>query len=157
VVAALPDLLGDVTARATTIELSRELLAAREAVRDEVVSRDRATILGLLATSTIIAAVVVLAGTVGSRRDFGRRRALGATRLQLAVLVVFATLWPALMGATLGTSLGTAAVWFALDRTIDPGFALAVAYLTTFALVAASVIPAAIAASRDPLRVLRVP
>lgn len=150
-------MLGTDAASASTVERSPALLAAREAVRDEVARRDRTLVLILLAVAMVLAGLVVFAGTLGGRRDFGRRRALGATRGQLTMLVMLGTLWPALLGASAGTIAGWAYLGSQLGRAPDPSFPLSVGILAILAVVAASALPAVFAASRDPLRVLRVP
>ncbi|MBI2762431.1 MAG: hypothetical protein HYX54_01555 [Chloroflexi bacterium] len=153
----IPALVGSAAANAITIERSSVLLQAREAVKDEVARRDRTLVLAILAVAMALAGVVIFAGTVGARRDFGRRRALGATQGQLTVLVVLGTLWPALGGTAVGTILGWGYVGTRVGYLPDWRFPLAVGILTVLVLVAASALPAAVAATRDPLRVIRVP
>jgi putative ABC transport system permease protein len=154
---SLPALVGMDAARLTSVERGAGLIAARQAVRDEVARRDRLLVAALLGVATAIACVVVFAGTIAGRKDFGRRRALGATQLQLSVLVMLASLWPAAVGGATGAGIG----WFYLasrsSQPVDGQFPLSVGVLTVLLLVTASAIPAAIAATRDPLRVLRVP
>ena len=150
-------LIGDAAAAGSDLEGSPALLAAREAVRDEVGRRDRLLVLVLLAAAMVLACVVVFAGTVAGRRDFGRRRALGATRGQLTLLVMLGTLWPSLGGAALGVLAGWAYLGSQLGRLADPRFPVAVGILIILALTLVSALPAAWAATRDPLRVLRVP
>lgn len=100
---------------------------------------------------------MVFTGTIAGRRDFGRRRALGASQRQLTILVMLTTLWPALIGAVVGTALGTAYLGSLLGHFSDWRFPVSVGVLTVIALVLSSAPPAAVAATRDPLRVLRVP
>ncbi len=157
VVANLPALVGDDAAAFTTVQRGAGLLAAREAVRDEVTSRDRQLVVLLLAVAMGVACLVVFAGTVAARRDFGRRRALGATRAQLTVLVMLTTLWPAVVGVLVGAAAGWLYVASRLGGAPTASFPVAVAVLTVLALVTASAIPAAVAATRDPLQVLRTP
>jgi len=157
IVAALPVLLGSEAVGGVTIEESELLRDAQAAVRNEVVRRDRALIVAILGVATTLGGIVVLATTLGARRDFGRRRALGATRGQLVVLVVLTTLWPTLIGVIGGTVVGAVYLGSRLGRVPDPAFPLAVAILTGLCLVAGSVGPAIAAATRDPVRVLRIP
>lgn len=154
---SIPAMLGVAATRGSTIERSRQLLSAREAVRDEVAGRDRMLVVALLAVATLLAALVVFAGTISSRRDFGRRRALGATQPQLVCLVIVSTLLPAISGTLIGTLGGWLYLSSRIGHLADPQFSLSVAILTVLALGAASAGPAAVAATRDPLRVLRVP
>jgi len=155
--AHLRDLIGGAIGDSVSIEWSPELLAARASVRDEVARRDRLLVLALLASAAILAGIVVFTWTLGARRDFGRRRALGASRSQLVLLVVTATAMPALAGAALGSLAGWAYLSAQLGGPADPRFALAVGTLAVLACCGASIPPALLAAGRDPLRVLRVP
>jgi len=150
-------MVGTDAAGGLTVDRSPELIAAREAVRDEVARRDRILILAILAVATVVAGIVVFAGTIAGRRDFGRRRALGATQGQLMWVVITSTLVPALAGALAGALVGWVYLSTRLGHLGDPRFSISVAILTVLALGAASAAPAAVAATRDPLKVLRVP
>jgi putative ABC transport system permease protein len=81
---------------------------------------------------------------------------LGATRGQIATLVIGRTLIPAGLGAILG---GIAAAVWGRTQTHAPGpdFTIAVAVLCLLAAAIAAVPPALIAITRDPVRVLRTP
>lgn len=154
---SIRNLIGTRAASEATVGTSEALLAAKAAVNDEIVRSARRLVTVVLVAGMIMACIVVFSGTVGSRRDFGRRRALGATRGQLTLLVMAATLWPTLAGALAGTFAGWAYVGLQLSRPADPRFPVAVGVLTVIGLTAASALPALHAATRDPLRVLRVP
>jgi putative ABC transport system permease protein len=156
-VAARIDALIGSTSSQVTVERSPALLEARQAVQDEVASRDRQLVLLLLGAAMTIACLVVFAGSIAGRRDFGRRRALGATQLQLTMLVILSTAWPALVGASLGAVLGWVYLGAKLGHVADWQFPASVAVLVVIAMMAASAVPAAFAATRDPLRVLRAP
>ncbi|MCL2595453.1 MAG: hypothetical protein FWD83_08045 [Promicromonosporaceae bacterium] len=122
----------------------------------------------LAANSRIIAAVVLAAGmgftglalalSVGAqRRDFGRRRALGASRSLLMSLVLLEGAIPALLGAIAGTSIGIITLALLHDVTPDLAFALSVPALALIAVLIASIPAALTAAYRDPVAILRVP
>jgi putative ABC transport system permease protein len=157
VIAAIPNLVGRDARPDIRIEASKQLVEARAAVRDELVARDRIVIVALLIVGTLVSSLVVFAGTMTARRDFGRRRALGATRGQLTALVIMATAWPAIGGATLGALLGWAYLVSVMGYLVPPNFPAAVAVLTVVSFAGAAGIPASYAATRDPLTVLRVP
>lgn len=157
VATALSQLIGNSASGGATVERSQALLAAREAVRTEVARGDRLLVGALVGAGVSLGSAVVSAGTLANRRDFGRRRALGATRIQLTVLVMLQTLWPSIAGALLGLAVGFAYLWSQLGRVPSWQFPTSLALLTILALVTASAAPAGIAAGRDPLRVLRVP
>jgi putative ABC transport system permease protein len=153
----LASMAGLGTSTNVTVERSQSLLDARNAVADEVAQRDRQLVLAILAAATALACIVVFTGTIASRRDFGRRRALGASQRQLTILVMLTTLWPSLIGAILGTAVGSVYLGSMLGHMPDLRFPVSVGVLTVIALVCSSALPAAVAATRDPLRVLRVP
>jgi putative ABC transport system permease protein len=157
IAASLPAVTGLGPGSGVTVERSQSLLDARGAVADEVATRDRQMVIVILAAATALACIVVFTGTIAGRRDFGRRRALGASQRQLTILVMLTTLWPSLIGAVLGTAVGSAYLGSLLGHTPDWRFPVSVGVLTVIALVCSSAPPAAVAATRDPLRVLRVP
>jgi len=122
----------------------------------------------LAANSRIIAAIVLVAGmgftglalalSVGAqRRDFGRRRALGASRSLLMSLVLLEGAIPALLGAIAGTTIGIAALALIYDVASDLAFTLSVPALAIIAVIIASVPAALTAAYRDPVAIVRVP
>lgn len=150
-------LVGGPAGTSASVEWSQDLLAARTAVQDEVARRDRMLVVGLLSLAAVMAGTVVFTWTLSARRDFGRRRALGASRSQLVVLVVAATALPALAGALLGSLAGWVYLSAQVGGASNPTFALAVGVLSVLACCGAAVPPAVLSATRDPLRVLRVP
>lgn len=154
---AIPSMIGNDASTAVTIERSPALLQARDAVADEVARQSRGLVVALLGGSMALAGTVVLAGTLAGRRDFGRRRALGASRRQLTILVTLSTLWPALIGSSLGAGVGWVYLSSQLGQAASWEFPVAIGILTAQALSVASTLPAAHAATRDPLQVLRVP
>ncbi len=91
------------------------------------------------------------------RRDFGRRRALGATRPTIIGLIATQTLLLAALGAALGATVATTLIWQRTGLPPDWPFTTAIITLTTLAATTASLPPAIIAAYRDPLTILRVP
>jgi putative ABC transport system permease protein len=155
--ALLPSLMGADMEGTYSIERSPALLAARDAVRDEVTRRDRVFVVAILAAGALVVCVVVSAGVMAARRDFGRRRALGASRTQLLALVVLGTLFPACIGVAAGTLAGWAYLASRVGYAPAWEFPVALVVLTLLVTGLAAALPAAIAATRDPLRVLRVP
>ncbi|RII99095.1 lipoprotein ABC transporter permease [Clavibacter michiganensis] len=107
-------------------------------------------------TATLVAAI--LYGLVMLRRkDFGRRRALGASRgLIIALLLIQIGLLSAVGGA-LGSGVASLSMVVSADPLPSFAYFLAVAILATAVGVIAAVVPAIAAARRDPLKELRVP
>lgn len=140
-----------------TIETSGSLLQVRAAVQGELGSWGRNMVALVLAAGLILTALNVLGAVTTRRRDFGRRRALGASRLDIAVLVAGQTLAIATMGAAAGVAIGTAVMAGVVGTAADVEFSIAVTVLAVLAAAIASLPPALIAAFRDPVRILRVP
>jgi putative ABC transport system permease protein len=155
--AMLSDILQDAAPGDVTIETSAELAAIRSAVAGELGTHARTTVLGILALSTLLVAVNLLALVTMRRKDFGRRRALGATRALITTLLLTQTSVLAIIGAVLGAA--ATMVGLAATGNPTPGvqFTLAVTAAAVLAATLAALPPALIAARRDPLHELRVP
>lgn len=153
----ITNLLRGRAAQPATVEVAQDLAAVRAAVRGELGGAGRATVLQTLAAGLLLAILTIYAGLQGRRRDFGRRRALGATRGQLTAIVIAQVVVAAAPGALLGAVGGTAIV-VALSGS-GPGwqYPAAVAVLTISAMALAATVPAVAAAWRDPVSALRVP
>lgn len=154
---AASGLIGPSEPGQVSVEVSDDLVLAQAVVRGELGGFGRAIVVQALAAGLVLMALAVLAGVNGRRRDFGRRRALGATRSELVGVIVAQALWSALPGVAVGASAGSA-----LARTLSgswPGweFPLAVAVLTVLSAALSALVPAVLAAIRDPVVALRVP
>ncbi len=95
-------------------------------------------------------------GVLVRQRDLGRRRALGADRPTIITLVVTRTLIAATLGALAGTAAAVVITTSSGVRA-PAGFIGAVAILALLTAAIAAIPPAAIAAYRDPVAVLRTP
>jgi putative ABC transport system permease protein len=153
----LRSLLRDTQPDQVTIETSTQLAAIRAAVAGQLGTHARSTVLAILAVSALLVAVNLLALITMRRKDFGRRRALGATRGLIITLLLTQVTLLALTGATLGTT--GALTTLAATGNPQPGtqFTLATATAAVLAATLAALPPALIAARRDPLHELRVP
>lgn len=139
------------------VETSAELAEIRAAVDGEIGAYSRTTVLGVAGLTIVLTAVSLLALMNGRRRDFGRRRALGAGRSLIAALVLLQVTGPAVLGALLGI-LGIQAWLLATDQP-RPGltFTFAVGVVAVLCALLAALAPAVIASRRDPVHELRVP
>lgn len=139
------------------VEVAEDLALVRAAVRGELGGAGRDTVLQTLGAGLALAALTIYAGLQGRRKDFGRRRALGATRAQLTLIVVVQVVLAALPGVVLGGLGGAIAV--TLIAGTGPGwtYPVAVGGLTLAAMGVAAMVPAVFAAWRDPIAALRVP
>lgn len=139
------------------IETSETLAQVRAAVAGELGRFGRQLVLMVLAAAVVLIGLTVYGSVTTRRRDFGRRRALGASRTALVALVVAQTGFVAAVGATMGTTVGTIIAHRLSGASLQPDFIVAVATLCILAAAIASLPPAIIAAHRDPVRILRVP
>lgn len=156
-VARIPALLGGETGGRVAVESSAELAALRRSLESELGSFSTTVTAGVSGLGMAVVGIVVFAGVGLRQRDFGRRRALGASRATLFGLVLAQTLLPALAG--LGAGIGAGAAIVARLAGGLPAGALvgALVVLDVLAVVAAAAVPALVAAYRDPVRALRVP
>lgn len=139
------------------IETSEGAIALRDVVAGTLGSSGRQLMAGLLGVGLVLVLVTMLGAVAGRRRDFGRRRALGASRSAVVVLVLVQTMVAAVLGAGLGTGAGVLAVRASSGLVPSPEFVAAVGALAILVALAGSVPPALVAAMRDPVRILRVP
>ena len=139
----------------TMITVSSPLTAARTALEldAQLAASARQLLAIVLGAGLFLVATVVLADVMIRSRDLGRRRTLGIGRLDLVLLVSVRTALAAVPGAALaaaaGLSLGMA------DAMVPPRVVVAIAVLGIATAFAAAVPPAAFAARRDPVRVMR--
>lgn len=127
-----------------------------EAITGQLTEFGRSLLLLILGAGAFLVAVVVLADVLIRRRDLGRRRTLGITRPDLIALVTLRTAVSATFGAALGS--GASYLWLAREGVPVPvDFAVAVAVLAALTAAVACFPPAAFAASRDPVEVMRTP
>lgn len=132
------------------------VIALRETIQSTLASNSRQLMLGILGIGLVISCVVSFSLVNRTRRDIGRRRALGASRSAIVLLVLTQTGASALLGAVLAT--GTSYLIGARISVAPPvSFGISVALLTTLVAALGAIPPALSAAFRDPVRILRVP
>lgn len=139
-----------------TIQSATALATLQGEIAGDLGLFGRQLLLLVLGAGVVLTSVVVLADVLLRRTDLGRRRALGATRRGLIALVTLRALIAAVIGASLGTSLSLALLrtW---EINVPATFAAGTVILTLLSTLAAALGPAAIAATRDPVSVLRTP
>jgi putative ABC transport system permease protein len=149
--------LGVQDATKVQVTTSDNLSQLRATIQGQLGSFGRELTLVVFAVTGVLTAGMLYAFTTAKRKDFGRRRALGASRSMVFTLVLTQTGLLALVGVILGctTALGILAV----GATPLPGvaFVAAVAVLAIAVSLTAAALPALGAARRDPIRELRVP
>ncbi|WP_235038063.1 ABC transporter permease [Microbacterium sp. 18062] len=140
-----------------TVQTSETLAQLRGLVQGQLVSFSRGLVLALLAVTGILLAVLLYGLVMMRRKDFGRRRALGATRSSIISLLIAQTLILTTAGITLGTLTGAAILLATGDPWPGISFTAALAILTLLTATLAAIAPAIVASRRDPIRELRVP
>lgn len=154
---AVLGLLGPVDREGVTVETSAELAAIRAAVSGELGGYGRGTVLVILAVAALLVAVNLLGLVTMRRKDFGRRRALGASQALIVGLVLAQVTLLAAAGAGVGTGVCLLGLLVAGEPIPGVAFTAAVAVAAVLTAALAAVVPAVIAARRDPLHELRVP
>jgi len=145
------------SASSLSVQTSETLAGVRAAVAGELGRFSRSLVLLVLGVGLVLVALTVHGAVTLRRQDFGRRRALGASRGAIVALVAVRNAIVGAVGAAIGVSAGVFLVWRWTGAAPRPLFTLAVAVLAVLATLAASLPPALVAAYRDPVRVLRVP
>lgn len=149
VVASDPDLI--------RIEKPSAAADLERVISGELGSAARRSTTLILATSGLLILIVAIMVVGSRRRDVGRWRALGASRSAVVAGFVIEVVVPVVLGASVGAL--SAQLWnqAAHDFRNSWIFAGALVVDATLVAVTAAVAPAIAAASRDPVRVLRVP
>ncbi len=140
-----------------TITTSEALAQLRALVQGQLGAFGRGLVLLILAVSGLLVAAILTGLVTLRRKDFGRRRALGATRGLIVSILLTQTLVLATLGAALGSGVASMVLAFSGDPLPGLAFTAAIAVLAIAVSVVAALIPAVVAARRDPIRELRVP
>lgn len=157
VVAAVAPILAAASTTSYSIETTSALSELAETIAVETSPGFRAISVGVFVVSSALVAILLTVLVTLRRRDFGRRRALGASQSYVLALVLGQGLVISALGAASGTVLAWAAL-LAAGRAVPPvGYVLGVAVLASVGGTISAILPAAIAARRDPARELRTP
>lgn len=144
-----PDLL--------TIDTSPELIQLQSVLTGQLGALSRQMALGALLVGLVLVALTMTLALNSRRRDYGRRRALGASRSALLSLTLLEAAAAVAAGTLLGAITGTLIVTQLTGTTPPPLFITAAATLTLITGTTAAIPPAWLAAIRDPMLILRVP
>lgn len=154
---AVESVLGSSAAMGASLESSEEMATLRGVLQSDLSSRGRELVLGVLVATAVLVASIMQSLVLLRRRDFGRRRALGASRGIIVGLVLAQTTVLSAIGAVIGNA--AAAIVLVAAREPLPGadYFVALAVLATGIGAVAAVTPAVVASRRDPVVELRVP
>ncbi|GEP26482.1 hypothetical protein CLE01_10800 [Cryobacterium levicorallinum] len=140
-----------------TLTTSEGLATLRALIEGQLGSFGRNLVIVIFALTASLVAAILYGFVMLRRKDFGRRRALGAS--QGLIIGLLLTQMAFLSG--IGAVIGCAATAISLVITGDPlpgiAFFVAVSVLAIAVGVIAALLPASVAARRDPLAELRVP
>lgn len=139
-----------------TVQTSEQLARLRALVQGQLGSFSRGLVIVMLALTGSLVAVIQFGLVMMRRKDFGRRRALGATRSLIVGLLLCQTALLAAAGAALGVAVGYGFLVASGDPLPGTAFTLAIAVLGVVTAVVAAVVPAIVASRREPIRELRV-
>lgn len=168
VIAARPDLVSSVSQAVQSVlavddpskvklSTSESLANLRALVEGQLGSFSRNLVVIIFTLTAILVAAILYGLVLLRRKDFGRRRALGASRGLIVSLLL--TQMAAL--SILGAITGSISAALGLAATGDPlpslDFFVAVSALAIAVGLVAALLPAIAAAGRDPLKELRVP
>lgn len=168
VIAARPDLVAPVSQALlsvlavddptkVTLSTSENIATLRALIEGQLGSFGRELVLAIFALTGVLVAAILSGLTALRRKDFGRRRALGASQKLIVSLLLTQMAVLAIVGATLGTAGALLALTFVDDPLPGMPFTVAVAVLAITVGLVAALAPALAAATRDPIRELRVP
>lgn len=139
------------------VQISDNALQLRSVLSGTLGASARQLMAIVLGTGLLLVAVTVTGAVAARRRDFGRQRALGATRSAIVALVLTQSGIAAGIGTLLGLAVGLPVTRVIAGALPSPAFTAGLATLAVLVGLLGAVVPAALAARRDPVRILRVP
>ncbi|MGG7449436.1 FtsX-like permease family protein [Plantibacter auratus] len=129
----------------------------RSEIEGRLGTSNRELVLGIYFLTAMLVCAVLSGVVMLRRKDFGRRRALGASQGLIVALVLLQTAWPSLIGVLLGSGGTTLFLVLVSLPTAPPLYTGAVAITSVGIAVTAALLPAWLASRRDPLLELRIP
>lgn len=140
-----------------SLATSDALVQLSALVGEQLASFSRGLILALLGLMGGLLAAILFGLVLLRRKDFGRRRALGASRAFIATMLVVQTACTSVVGTALGLGSAVGVLTVSGDPLPGPAFMLALCVLTVATASVAALVPGYAASRRDPLVELRVP
>ncbi|MFF1632493.1 ABC transporter permease [Leifsonia sp. NPDC058248] len=139
------------------LQTSAELAKLRSAIDGGLGDYGREIMIGSFAVTAILIAAVLLSLVTMRRKDFGRRRALGATRGYVVGLITTQGATTGVVGALFGGLTSAIALYGTGSPLPSVGFMLSIMLLMSVIATISSIPPAVVASGRDPAAELRVP
>lgn len=142
---------------AVSVTGSTVLSDLQRVVSGELAGSSYAIVLGVLAVGAFATAVTLI-GLLGLRSvDFGRRRALGASRGQLLAITLLHVAYAGILGALCGVAASVAALAVLIGQLPGISFIAGASTISILTAIAAATLPAVRAAAKDPVAVVRTP
>lgn len=154
---AVVSVLGADDPTKVTVQTSEALAQLRTLIEGQLGSFSRGLVLALLGLTGTLVAILLYGLVMMRRKDFGRRRALGASRGLIITLLLTQTALLAFIGVAAGTGLSAVLLLVSGDPWPGANFTVALGVLTLITSLIAALIPATIASRREPIKELRVP
>jgi putative ABC transport system permease protein len=142
---------------AVTVTTSAQLAALRAVLEGQLGSFGRSLVTAIFAITGVLVAAILYGLVMMRRKDFGRRRALGASQGLIVALVLVQMAALSVVGTIIGSLLAVTMLTVTGDPLPGADFFIAVAILAVTIGVLAALVPATAAAKREPIRELRVP
>lgn len=139
------------------VTTSAQMAALQGAISGQLTSQTYGALMAALGAATTAISLNVWGFALARRKDFGRRRALGATRTMLVSLIVGQVTLTSCAGIVGGVATGLAILYRSASPLPGVEYVIPLAIVLAIAAMAAASIPATFAAYRDPLSELRVP
>ncbi|MEN0128900.1 MAG: FtsX-like permease family protein, partial [Brevundimonas sp.] len=111
---------------AVKVETSAGAIALRDVVAGRLGTASRQLMAGVLGVGLVLVTVTMLGAVSARRRDFGRRRALGASRSAVVVLVLTQSAAAAVCGVLVGMAAGLVVLGVGSSPLPDAGFVVGV-------------------------------
>ena len=140
-----------------TIETSQAILTLQRVITGQLGASSRQLMAVLMGVGVAVVAATMFAVVGAKRRDFGRRRALGASRSAIIAVVLIQAGLTATAGALAGSGAGLLIIRLTSGLLPTAQFCAGFIVLAILAATVGAVPPAIVAARRDPVRELRVP
>lgn len=139
-----------------TVETSQRLAEIRAQVDEQFGAFGRALLLVIFSLMSLFVAAILYGTVLLRRKDFGRRRALGASQYFIFLLVITQTALTCVAAAVLADAVSVCVILLLSDPLPRLSFVIALNILAISLGVMSAALPALAAARRDPLKELRV-
>ena len=139
------------------ISTSEQFATLRGLVQGQLSVFGRSLVLIVFTLTAVLVAAILYSFVMIRRKDFGRRRALGASRSLIVGLLMAQMGVISAAGAVVGSTIGLVVLAVGGDPLPSWEFVLAIAVLSVAVGELAAALPAVLASRRDPLKELRVP